>query len=153
MKINGRLVIAVVLIFGEGNRALGDDSIIDRMRICATEANEAKRLACYDSAIGRSQGASEDVGVTGQLLRSQRRQAGLTEAPAQDMSAKVVSVVQPPLGKLVVTLDNGQVWAQQEVLDFPLHVGDFITVKHGLFGAMWMSNGRRHLETRVQRIR
>lgn len=151
MKINGHLVTAVVLIFGDGNPALGDDTVSDRMRTCATEANEAKRLACYDSAIGRSQ-RSEDVGVTGQLLRSKRRQAGLTEAPPQDLSAKVVSVVQPPLGKLVVTLDNGQVWAQQEVLDFPLQVGDVITVKHGLLGAMWMSNGHRHLETRVQRI-
>ena len=48
-------------------------AVIDRMRTCATEANEAKHLACYDSAIGRSQGGSEDVGVTGQLLRSKRR--------------------------------------------------------------------------------
>jgi hypothetical protein len=152
MKVNGPLVIAVVLIFGEGNPALGDDTVIDRMRTCATEANEAKRLACYDSAIGRSQGGSEDVGVTGQLLRGKRKQAGLTEAPPQDMSATVVSLAQPQ-GKWVVTLDNGQVWAQQEVLDFPLQVGDVITVKHGLLGALWMSNGRRRLQTRVERVR
>ena len=69
------------------------------------------------------------------------------------MTAKVVAVVQPPLGKLVVTLDNDQVWAQQEVVDFPLQVGDVITVRQGLLGALWMSNGRRQLETRVQRVR
>jgi hypothetical protein len=152
MRISGRALSALILIVGECGAALGDEAVIDRMRTCATEADEAKRLACYDSAIGRSQGGSEDVGVTGQLLRNKRKQAGLTEAPPQDMSATVVSLAQPQ-GKWVVTLDNGQVWAQQEVLDFPLQVGDVITVKHGLLGALWMSNGRRHLETRVQRVR
>jgi hypothetical protein len=151
MKVNGRWVVAAALIVGHGP-ALGGESVIDRMRTCATEADEAKRLACYDSAIGRSQVRNDDIGVTGELLRSKRRQAGLKEASAQDMTAKVVSVVQPPLGKLVVTLDNGQIWAQQEVVDFPLQVGDVITVRHGLLGALWMSNGRR-LETRVQRVR
>ncbi len=69
------------------------------------------------------------------------------------MSAKVVSVIEAPSGKFVVTLDNGQVWSQQEVLEFALQAGDVVTVRHGVLGALWMSNGRRHLETRVQRIK
>jgi len=32
-------------------------------------------------------------------------------------------------------------------------VGDVVTVRHGLLGAMWMSNGRRRLQTRVERVR
>jgi hypothetical protein len=129
------------------------DQVIDRVRACATEVNDAKRLACYDAAIGRSAGRDDDIGVTGELLRSKRREAGLTvKAPPEDMSAKVVSVSLPPTGKFVVTLDNGQVWRQQEVLDFPLEKGDTVTVRHGLLGALWMSNGRRNLETRVQRV-
>jgi hypothetical protein len=131
------------------------DQLIDRLRACATEVNDAKRLDCYDTAIGRSGGGREDdIGVTGELLRSKRREAGLTVTTTpQDMSAKVVSVIEAPSGKFVVTLDNGQVWSQQEVLEFALQAGDVVTVRHGVLGALWMSNGRRHLETRVQRIK
>jgi hypothetical protein len=130
------------------------DQLIDRLRACATEVNDAKRLDCYDTTIGRSpRGRGDDIGVTGELLRSKRREAGLTEAAPQDMSAKVTSIIQPPSGKFVVTLDNGQVWNQQEVVSFPIQVGDIVTVRHGLLGALWMRNGHLNLETRVQRIR
>jgi hypothetical protein len=130
------------------------DPLIDRLRSCATEVNEAKRLACYDAAIGRSQGGrDDDIGVTGDLLRNKRREAELTVIIPEDMSATVVSVIQPLSAKLVITLDNGQIWSQREVLDFPLQVGDVVTVRHGVLGVLWMSNGRRRLETRVQCVR
>jgi hypothetical protein len=91
--------------------------------------------------------------VSGDLLRNKRREAGLTGTAPVDMSATVASVIQPLSGKFVVKLDNGQIWSQQEVLDFPLQEGDVVTVRHGVLGVLWMSNGRRHLETRVQRIK
>src|SRR4030088_539798 len=57
--------------------APADDSVIDRVRACVTETEDAKRLACYDFAIGRSKpGQNEDLGVTGELLRQRQRQAG-----------------------------------------------------------------------------
>jgi hypothetical protein len=124
------------------------------MRNCATEADEAKRLVCYDSAIGRSKsGQNDDLGVTGELLRHKEKQAGLTEAPPKDMSGKVVAIARAPYGKFIVILDNGQVWAQQELLDFSLEVGDVITIRRGLLGALWMTNGNRRAETQVQRIK
>jgi len=67
------------------------DQLIDRLRSCATEVNEAKHLACYDA---------------------------------------------------------GQIWSPREVLDFPLQVGNVVTVRHGVLGVLWMSHGRRGLETR-----
>jgi hypothetical protein len=124
------------------------DLLIDRLRSCATEVNEAKRLACYDAAIGRSQGGrDDDIGVTGDLLRNKRREAEATVMAPEDMCATVVSVIQPLSAKLVITLDNGQICSQREVLDFPLQVGDVVTVRHGVLGVLWMSNGRRWRET------
>jgi hypothetical protein len=129
------------------------DQLIDRLRACAAEVKDAMRLHCYDMAIGRSQGGrDDDIGVTGELLRSKRRQAGLTEVAPRDMSAKVVSVIEAPSGTFVVTLDNGQIWSQEEALSFQLQPGDVVTVRHGVLGVLWMRNGHRHLETRVQRI-
>ena len=80
--------------------------------------NDATRLDCYDTVIGRTQGRDNDIGVTGELLRSKRRETRSTVTTPQDMSAKVVSVIKPPSGKFVVTLDNGQIWSQQEALDY-----------------------------------
>ena len=55
------------------------DEVPQQMRVCGNEVNDAKRLACYDAAIGRT-ATSDDVGLTGKLLRSKRREAGLLGA-------------------------------------------------------------------------
>jgi hypothetical protein len=151
-KILRRCLIAAALTCVQG-LALGGDSVIDRMRACAIEADEAKRLACYDLQIGRSKsGQNDDLGVTGDLLRHKQRQAGIAKEAPQDMSGTVVAITERRFGKFVVTLDNGQVWAQQEVLDFTLKVGDVITIRRGLMGALWMVNPSGRVQTRVQRI-
>jgi hypothetical protein len=153
MKVNGRWAIAAALICGHGS-ALGDESVIDRMRTCATEADEAKRLACYDLQIGRSKsGQNDDLGVTGELLRHKQKQAGIAAAPPDDLTGKVVAIANRGFGKFVVTLDNGQVWAQQEVPDFTVRVGDVITIRRGVLGALWMVSPSGHSQTRVQRIK
>jgi hypothetical protein len=146
-----RFVLTATLT-GAAAMAPAADQVTDRLHACTTEVNDARRLACYDAAIGRSAGQADDVGVTGELLRNKRREAGLTVKAPEDMSAKVVSVILPSTGKFLVTLDNGQVWRQQEALDFPLQAGDIVTVHHGLLGALWMINGHHNLETRVQRV-
>lgn len=152
MKINKCCVIAAALILAHGP-ALGDESVIDRMRTCAGEADEAKRLACYDFQMGRSKiGQNEDLGVTGELLRQKQKQAGIATAPPDDMAGKVVGIANRGFGKFVVTLDNGQVWAQQEAPDFTVRVGDLITIRRGVLGALWMVNSKDHRQARVRRI-
>ena len=129
-----------------------DDPVLQRVRGCALEPVESKRLACYDAALGRSE-TSDDVGLSGQLLRRKRQQAGVADATPKTVQSKVVAVSRPPAGKFVVTLENGQVWSQQELLDFPIEVGDQIMIRSGLLGALWLVDGHRNLETRVTRIR
>jgi hypothetical protein len=153
LKVNGRWAIAAALICGHGT-AVGDDSIVTRMRTCAIEADEAKRLACYDLQIGRSKsGHNDDLGVTGEFLRHKQNQAGITAAPPDNMTGKVVAIANRRFGKFAITLDNGQVWAQQEVPDFTLQVGDVITIRRGVLGALWMVSPSGHDQTRVQRIK
>ena len=153
LKVNGRWAIAAALMCGHG-AALGDDAVIDRMRACASEADEAKRLACYDLHIGRSKGRqNEDLGVTGELLRQKQKQAGITAATPADVTAKVATLANRGSGKFVVTLDNGQVWAQQEAPDFTLQVGDVITLRRGVLGALWMVSPSGREQVRVQRIK
>jgi hypothetical protein len=133
--------------------ALAGDGLVDRVRACAGELNDAKRLACYDREIGRTEpGGNADLGVTDEMLRQERRQAGLKAATARNVTGQVVAITRSPDGKFTVTLDNGQRWAQQEVLDFPVQAGDIVSVRRGALGVIWMTNGTRPIETRVHRV-
>ena len=54
----GWLVLAT-LMSGQGS-AMAADEVLQQMRVCGNEVNDAKRLACYDAAIGRIE-TSADV--------------------------------------------------------------------------------------------
>jgi hypothetical protein len=64
----------------------------------------------------------------------------------QQMSAVVASVSTKPRGELQVTLDNGQVWVQNQAVDyFPLKAGDKVEINVGALGSyvMWVPSSRR----------
>ena len=85
------------------------------VRACFTEKNDAKRLACYDAEVGKL--------VTGRA------------APA-----RVTSVGHEPNGRLVVRLDNNEVWEQaDDGPDLGLAVGDTVKIERGALGSYWMS--------------
>jgi hypothetical protein len=146
-----RLLVAFIASQGA---ALAADPLTDHLRACASEPNDAKRLACYDHEMAHeTPERAADVGMTGQLLRRKQAQAGLAPLPTQNMTAAVTALAKRPYGEWVVTLDNGQVWVQQEVADFPLKIGDVITIKPGMLGALWMVGPSERVETRVKRIK
>jgi hypothetical protein len=68
------------------------------------------------------------------------------------MSATVTSIDKRPRGELVVTLDNGQVWAQKNAdRYFPLEVGDTVEILAGALGSFRLLAGSRATAvTRVQ---
>jgi hypothetical protein len=150
MSMSLRWLTAAVLLSG----AAQADDTLERMRGCLIVADDAKRLACYDLEIGRLRpGHDADIGVTDALLRDKQRTAGITTPVAKEMRAEVRNVARRAYGKLVVTLDNDQVWEQQETVDFPLKPGDEITVRRGVLGALWMAKNGQNLQTRVKRIK
>jgi hypothetical protein len=151
MTLSARWLAAAVLCSGA---ALADD-LLDSVRQCVNQSDDAKRLACYDLAAERTKpGRNDDLGVTNQLLHEKQRAAGISAPSPKDLnlSAEVQTVAQAAHGKFVVTLDNGQVWAQQEELDFPLAAGDRITIRRGMLGALYLAKTGHNLTTRVRRV-
>ena len=62
MTLSARCLAAVVLCSGA---ALADD-ILDSVRQCMKQSDDAKRLACYDLAVGRTKpGQNDDLGALG----------------------------------------------------------------------------------------
>jgi hypothetical protein len=140
----------------------GDDDLAQRIAACTREHDAALRLACFDRAAApqtASQAAAPKVdaaqtfGVHGsELARSRDDDKPQSDDSPKRISATVTAIEKRAHGELVVTLDNGQVWAQKEVgAYFPLKVGDPIAVLAGTLGSFRMVCGNR--ATAVTRVR
>jgi len=127
---------------------------IDHLKACMSEPEDAKRLSCYDREMGRTAASvSADFGLTPELLRQKQEKSGIAPEPPKKLSAAVTNIVTRNTGRLLVTLDNGQVWEQQEDFNFLVKAGDVITIKPGALGSLWMELPSHRSKTRVKRVR
>jgi hypothetical protein len=136
-------------------QAAGAQSLPDRIRRCAAESNGTTRLDCYDeigaslngiptpapvpvpapepnAAAAASPATPESqFGIAGGKLEQKKESA----AP-KEIHAVVSGVARRPRGELVITLDNGQVWAQLTPQEFfPLQAGDTVVIAKGALGS------------------
>ena len=135
-----------------------DDDLAMRIAACAREQDDARRLACFDRAAvpkveAPKADASHAFGVHGsELARNRDDSATRPEPPPKRISATVTAIDKRARGELVVTLDNGQVWAQKEAgAYFPLKAGDSVAILAGTLGSFRLIAGNRATAvTRVQ---
>jgi hypothetical protein len=127
-----------------------DDDLSKRIAACTREHDDAQRLACFD----RAAAPEAAFGVHGSEL-ARNRDAGddtKQESAPKRVTAKVTGIDKRARGELVVTLDNGQVWAQKEVgAYFPIKVGDPATILAGTLGSYRLIVANR--ATAVTRVR
>jgi hypothetical protein len=122
------------------------------VRACAAEAEDARRLACYDRAVGRSASApaaaavvqpdappapspAEKFGYRGAIAREELDRRAAEGETLERLEATVAELTQQPRGQLIVTLDNGQVWVQKAPDALRLRVGDRVAIKSASFGS------------------
>ena len=135
-----------------------DDDLAERVAACTREKDDARRLACFDRAAAPKApapkvAAAQTFGVHGsELARNRDGQGSRPEDPPKRISASGTSIDKRPRGELVITLDNGQVWAQKEAgAYFPLKVGDPVGILAGTLGSFRLIAGNRATAvTRVQ---
>jgi hypothetical protein len=136
-----------------------EDDLAQRIAACTREQDDARRLACFDRAAAPKAAAApkvdatETFGVHGsELARSRNDDKPEAAGPPKRISAKVTAIETRARGELVVTLDNGQVWAQKETgTYFPLKVGDAVAILAGTLGSFRLIAGNRATAvTRVQ---
>ena len=152
------LTSALLLAAAEPAALAADDDLAQRIAACTREQDAARRLACFDRAAPKAAAspkvdATETFGVHGsELARSRDDGKPESEAPPKRISAQVTAIEKRARGELVITLDNGQVWAQKEVGSyFPLKVGDPVSILAGTLGSFRLIAGNRATAvTRVQ---
>jgi len=114
----GTFVLAVVSMSGVEAAESG-------VRACFAEKDDARRLACYDTEVGKM--------VTTRV------------------AAHVAGVSRKASGWVVVRLDNDEVWEQSDDgPDLGLAGGDSVKIEKGMLGAYWMS-GHSSVAIKVRR--
>lgn len=155
----------IALLTGSASAAAADESA-DQLRACVSEPDDGRRLDCYDRAMGRQTApmptgqsakppetpplsAEDRFGLNAEQAR--RKQNAEQEPELERVVSTVTKLAQRPQGELVMTLANGQVWAQKQALSFEVDIGDAVTIKAAALGSFIMSTASGR-STRVTRI-
>ena len=130
------------------------DPLSDGLRRCAGETDEHLRLKCFDELAGSlPQLKRDEFGMTAAV--AQRHDPTAPKAPLIDpqvLDAKIAGLRQGSHGEYTFTLDNGQVWVEQEFRPGEhFSVGDAVQIRHGFMSSLWLS-ASDHRMTRVKRI-
>ena len=160
-----RMSIAVMFIAVAPQALAAEADSLAAARSCATQSDDKARLACYDAilrpvpsaavvpGVAASKAPEDAFGYRGDVAREELDRKKSAEPPKLErLDAKVTEVSTKPLGEFIVTLDNGQVWAQKSPdKKVRLAVGDAITIKAGTLGSFMLvtESGR---STRVARV-
>jgi hypothetical protein len=155
-------------------------SLQDQLRSCAAVADAAHRLTCFDrlaAALAPAASAAAPIPVAPPAAppaapappavpvasAAAASGFGVSNGPLaakeqsskpKSMTAVVAAVSSRGRGELVVTLDNGQVWVQNQAVDyFPLKPGDRVEINVGALESyvMWVPSTRR--ACKVTRVR
>jgi len=133
---------------------------------CRAEKDDASRLACYDreaGMAGEQSGASatepaaaaqtpeEKFGYRGVLAREEQERAKV--AALEQLEGTVTEIARRGDGALIMTLDNGQVWAQNRPdAFFRLRVGEHVKIEPAALGSFLMI-GPSKRTARVTRVK
>jgi hypothetical protein len=162
------LAAATLLVLAEISTASAHDTA-GNLRACMDEADDARRLRCYDAEMARqaaSTGKAQDSPASaaasapltpedrfGLNDEQARKKQNIDELPAIDrLTATITGLTRRAQGELVLTLSNGQVWAQKQATSFEVKVGEAVTIKSAALGSFLMStaSGRSTRVTRLQ---
>lgn len=137
---------------------------------CRTEPDDARRLACYDRHLDATiqsspkparvdagspavtVAAAERFGLEGTIAQNERKQAREEGRELLELNSTVARLTSRPDGVLIITLENGQVWAPKESdPNVILRVGDPVRIRRGAMGS-YVLNGRSNWSARVKRL-
>ena len=136
----------------------------DAVQACRKEPDDARRLACFDRETAKYPlTAEQSFGLSASKVAALQepppagREAATQARPAAhaepQLRAKVAALRERAHAGFLVTLDNGQVWSQNEMDSHSdIRPGDLVVIKPGRLGGFWLV-GPSGWSTRVRRIK
>ena len=153
MRQAARALLLLLAVSGL-SLAASAEPLSDGLQRCARETDEHLRLKCFDELAGSLQQLKRDeFGMTAAV--AERKDPSAAKAPLIDpevLDAKIAGLRQGSHGEYTFTLDNGQVWVEQEARPGEhFSVGEAVQIRHGFMSSLWLSASDHRL-TRVKRI-
>jgi hypothetical protein len=153
MRQAARALLLLLAVSGL-SLAASAEPLSDGLQRCARETDEHLRLRCFDDLTASlPQRKRDEFGMTAAV--AERKDPSAPKAPLIDpesLDAKIAGLRQGAHGEYTFTLDNGQVWVEQESRSgVRFSVGEAVQIKHGFLGSLWLS-ASDHRMTRVKRI-
>lgn len=156
------------------------DELRDKLDACNELTDADARLACYDAAVDRSKQstasgpapanpqpaapAQAEPAKTGAGTLSQEDLFGKSgeevertvqeatgNAPIDSLSATVSKLQRYSYDKVLITLDNGQVWKQIDGSSLRLRVGDAVEIERASLGSFMLKKQGSNRTMRVSR--
>jgi hypothetical protein len=128
------------------------DTLADGMRHCASQTDQAQRLACFDALEATlPQVEADRFGLTVDIARQRDPEAVRRQQQAV-LPGTIAALRHGPRGEYIFTLDNRQVWMQMQVEpNKTFAVGESVHIEHGAMGSLWLAADKNRM-TRVKRI-
>lgn len=128
---------------------------------CAALSRDSERLACYDKAVAAIKSGQAPSGVGpehmfGASSTSSRGNPELRDVKREELkqiSAVVTSLRRLDDGKIMIELDNGQLWRQQDSdVEMMLATGDEVTIVRAALGTFRIADKTGRF-SRFKRVR
>jgi hypothetical protein len=151
-----RLLACLVGLTITAGPALSADAQLESARRCTQVKDSLERLVCFDKAFAAVAAPAAPMAAaaptpapapmaTPTLGDEQvKRPEGKPDETPREVDATVAAVKGLPGDLARITLDNGQVWEQQQAsARFDVRVGDAVRIKKGALGSYRMSRVSR----------
>jgi hypothetical protein len=159
--LNLPISIAATAALFFSNAAPAAEELPERLKICVSLHRDSERLACYDRAIAEMQkGASEPPASPEDMFGANSAINAATGATQptkreelKEISGVVTSLRHADDGMIILDLDNGQSWRQQDQeVVLSIAAGDTVKVMRASLGTFRIAD-KRGRSARFKRVR
>jgi hypothetical protein len=120
------------------------DSLGKQLKHCSKVTSNTDRLACYDKLSNSIERRAE------QNFGQEYKQT--VETP-ESIEARITEIQESSHNKKIVTLENGQIWKQNDTGRIFWKAGDLIIVERAMFGSFFMKPANGGKKMRVKRLK
>lgn len=151
----GALMGAMFLMHAVG----AAEPVPEAIKSCVGMRNDTERLACYDRAVahiesGEAAPSKENMfGANTSLATPKKPEQAAQDEDLKQITGKVVAVSHSEAGSAILTLDNGQVWRQQDAdATLVIEIDDSVTISRASLGTFRLTD-KRGRSARFKRVR